>query len=118
MSKIKSNGRSTVQELKKKFKAVFLHYTKKEDGTVKTTAFLVEENAVHVGVSLFSNRGDQFNKSRGRQMALGRAEHAYNVSVGTETSRQTHASRRQELSFTIVTKNGETVDNLVESLLK
>jgi len=116
--KITSNGRSTVLQLKEKFKSVFLHYKKMEDGSVRTTAFLVSENAVHVGVSLFSNRGDAWNKSRGRQMALGRAEYAFNVFSGKEQARKSHASRRQELNFTVVAKGEETIDSIVESLLK
>lgn len=118
MSKITSNGRSTVVQLKKKFKSVFLNYKKFEDGTVRTTAFLVGENFVHIGVSRFSNRGDSWNKSRGRQMALGRAEYAANVYAGTESLRDSHSTRREELSFTIVAKGDQTVDSIVESLLK
>jgi hypothetical protein len=118
MSKVTNNGRSSVQDLKKKYKSVFLNYKKYEDGTVRTTAFLVSENAVHVGVSKFSNRGDQFNKSRGRYMALGRAEYAANVFEGSESQRGSHTTRREELCFTIVAKDGQTVDSIVESLIK
>lgn len=117
MSKVTSNGRSTVPELKKTFKSVFLNYKKLEDGKIKTTAFLVTESAVHVGVSLFSNRGDQFNKSRGRQMALGRAEYAFNVFSGTESLRESHASRREELCFTINASEKQSVDDIVKYLL-
>jgi hypothetical protein len=118
MSKIVSNGRSTIPQLKKKFKKVFLNYKKLEDGKIQSTAFLVGENCVHVGVSMFSNRGDNFNKSRGRQMALGRAEYAFNVYSGTESLRPSHSKRQQELSFTIVASGESTVDSIVESLLK
>jgi hypothetical protein len=100
------------------FNKVFLNYKKFEDGTIRTTAYLVSENSVHVGVSLFSNRGDNFNKSRGRQMALGRAEYAFNVYSGTESSRDSHGKRREELSFTVLASNGQTVADIVESLLK
>jgi len=116
--KITSNGRSSITQLKSSFKKVFLSYQKSEDGSIKTTAFLVTENSVHVGVSLFSNRGDMFNKSRGRQMALGRAEYAFNVYSGKEQSRKSHESRRQELSFTILAAEGKTIESIVESLLK
>jgi hypothetical protein len=120
MSKIVSNGRSTIPQLKLKFKKVFLNYKKLEDGRIRSTAFLVSENTVHVGVSMFSNRGDNFNKSRGRQMALGRAEYAFNVYSGTEALRPSHsdAKRRQELSFTIVASGETTIESIVESLLK
>ena len=118
MSKIVSNGRSSYPQLKTKFKKVFLSYKKLEDGSVRSTAYLISENTVHVGVSLFSNRGDTFNKSRGRQMALGRAEYAYNVYSGTESARDSHSKRRQELSFTIVASGESTVESIVESLLK
>ena len=118
MSKIVSNGRSSIPQLKTKFKKVFLNYKKFEDGSIRSTAFLVGENCVHVGISMFSNRGDNFNKSRGRQMALGRAEYAFNVFSGTESVRDSHSKRRQELSFTIVAKGDQTIESIVESLLK
>jgi hypothetical protein len=115
--KIVSNGRSTIPQLKERFKKVFLNYKKFEDGSIQSTAFLVSENCVHVGVSMFSNRGDNYNKSRGRQMALGRAEYAFNVYSGKETARASHTKRRQELSFTIVASTENTVEKIVESLL-
>lgn len=114
--KITSNGRSSYPQLRSQFSKVFLSYRKSEDGSIKTTAFIVSENAVHVGVSLFSNRGDNFNKSRGRQMALGRAELAFNVYSGKETARS--SKRRQELTFTILASSEQSVDSIVESLLK
>lgn len=116
--KVTSNGRSTISQLKQNFKKVFLNYKKNEDGSIKTTAFLITENSVHIGVSLFSNRGDVFNKSVGRQMALGRAEYAFNVFSGKESSRKSHESRRQELSFTVLASNEKTIESIVESFLK
>jgi hypothetical protein len=118
MSKITSNGRSSYSQLRSQHQKVFLSYKKQEDGSIRTTAFIVSENAVHVGVSLFSNRGDTFNKSRGRQMALGRAELAFNVYSGKEAARASHLKRRQELNFTIVASSENTVDSIVDSLLK
>ena len=116
--RITSNGRSSISQLKQNFKKVFLHYKKNDDGSVKTTAFLVTENSVHIGVSLFSNRGEMFNKSRGRQMALGRAEYAFNVYSGKERSRKSHETRRQELSFTVVSSSEKTIESIIESFLE
>ena len=78
----------TVEDLRQEFDKVKLHYATEErvvnnsEHPVKiikvTRAGLVKDNKVFVGISECDFR-DQFNKSLGRQIALGRAIYSYNV---------------------------------------
>ena len=115
--KITSNGRRSYAELKKSFEKVFVKYDKNTDGTVRTTGLLVRDGVVHVGVSLFSNRTYQFSKSKGRNMALGRAEHAANVFHGVETTRESKDRRREELSYSIISTEEKPVDTIIAEFL-
>lgn len=111
--KVTNNGRSTYNQLKNSFERVFVTYQRNDDGTAKTTALLVQDGIVHVGVSKHSNRTYQFSKSKGRNMALGRAELAYNVFNETERPRNSKANRREELSYSIVSNENQTVDDIL-----
>lgn len=118
--KIKHNGRSTYQELKDKFDKVVLKYTDNEDGTTRTTAVLVEEesNTVHVGVAKHSNRTFNFSKTKGRNMALGRAELAANVYHGVEGYREdTAKKRREDLSYSVDADSDEDVSDIINSIV-
>lgn len=115
--KVTSNGRSSLPQLREKFEKVYLKYDRYEDGTAKVTAALVFDGVVHVGVSKFSNRTYNFSKTKGRAMALGRAELAANVYHGVETLRQSQNSRREELSFSILTSSANTTENILSSVL-
>jgi hypothetical protein len=115
--KVTSNGRSTLPQLHEKFEKVYLKYDKTEDGTAKVTAALVHDGIVHIGVSKFSNRTYNFSKTKGRAMALGRAELAANIFYGVETVRQSKEKRREELSFSIKATDQSSVDDIVTSFL-
>ena len=115
--KVTGNGRQSYPELRKSFEKVHVKYDKHEDGTVRTTGILVRDGVVHVGVSLFSNRTYQFSKSKGRNMALGRAEHAANVFHGIETVRESKEKRREELSYSIISTEDKTVDAIITEFL-
>lgn len=115
--KVTSNGRLSYNELKAKFEKVFVTYTHNEDGTGRTTALLIQDGVVHVGVSKFSNRTYQFSKSKGRNMALGRAELAANVFHGVEETRESKINRREELSYSIQSTEDQTVDQIVSLYL-
>lgn len=111
--KVTSNGRSSYNDLKSKFEKVFVTYQFNNDGTGRTTALLVQDGVVHVGVSKFSNRTYQFSKSKGRSMALGRAELAANVFHGVEETRLSKEGRREELSYSVQSSEEQTVENIV-----
>lgn len=114
--KVTSNGRSSLPQLREKFQKVYLKYDKNEDGTARVTAALVRDGVVHIGISKFSNRTYNFSKTKGRAMALGRAELAANVFYQTELARTSANSRREELSFSIKTSNTDTtVDDVIQS---
>ena len=117
--KVTSNGRSSFPELKEKFEKVYLKYDRNEDGTAKVTAAIVHDGIVHIGVSKFSNRTYNFSRTKGRAIALGRAELAANVFYGVESTRLSKASRREELSFSIQTSQGsrEELDTVLTSFL-
>lgn len=115
--RVTSNGRSSIPQLQEKFEKVYLKYDRNEDGTAKVTAALVLDGVVHIGISKFSNRTFNFSKTKGRAMALGRAELAANVYYGTETLRYSQNKRREELSFSIQTSPANTVDNVLVSFL-
>ena len=115
--KVTSNGRSTLPQLHEKFEKVYIKYDRNEDGTAKVTAALINDGVVHIGISKFSNRTYNFSKTKGRAMALGRAELAANVFYGVETSRSSKNARREELSFSVHSSSETTPTDIVTSFL-
>ena len=116
--KIKSNGRSTLPQLNEKFDKVIIKYDYDKDGTVKTTALLIDNDdhgILHIGVSKFSNRTFNFSKSKGRIMALGRAELSYNIYNNIEAVRLSKDSRREELSYSISANEAHTTDDILKN---
>ena len=84
-----------LEDLKKQFDRVVLFHSTK---TIKRTiAILVKGNVAFVGVSKCADE-DMFSRRRGRQIALGRALFAYEVSLGKEQER-TITKRSEVLSF-------------------
>jgi hypothetical protein len=114
--KVTSNGRSTLPELQEKFEKVYIKYDRSEDGTARTTAILVNDGVAHVGVSKFSNRTFNFSRTKGRSMALGRAELSANIFYGLETQRESKLKRREELSFSIQTNSQEELEGVITSI--
>ena len=114
--RVTSNGRSTLPQLHEKFEKVYIKYDRAENGPATVTALLVNGGNVHVGVSKFSNRTFNFSKTKGRAMALGRAELAANIFNGTETIRESKNKRREELSFSIKTENQQQLQSTITSL--
>lgn len=110
---ITKNGRKDYLTLKKSFERVIVKHEYGKGGTVRTTALLVQDGIVHVGVSKFSNRGLQFSKSKGSLTALGRAELAANILHGVEVVRKSKEKRREELSYSLISTNENTVDNIL-----
>jgi hypothetical protein len=115
--KVTSNGRSTLSELQDKFNKVYIKYNKNQNGTATVIAALVSNNVVHIGISKFSNRTYNFSKSKGRAIALGRAELAYNIYKNIEFTRSSKHKRRQELSFSIMATSDNSVENIVDAFV-
>ena len=111
------NGRSNYKELKEKYEKVIIRHNLSEDGTARTTCFLVTGDRIFVGVSKFSNRTFNFSKKKGRVTAQGRAEHSHDVFLGKTTEREDHKKRREELSYVLTPKSGSTTDELLDNLL-
>ena len=116
-TKVSDNGRKSYPELKESFEKVIVKHQHFNGGTARTTAILVQDGIVHVGVSKYSNRTFQFSKSKGQNAALGRAEHSANVFHGVEKARVSKDKRREELSFSIVATEGNSVDDIIISLI-
>lgn len=110
---ITKNGRKDYSTLKKSFERVLVKHEYGKGGQIRTTALLVQDGIVHVGVSKFSNRGLQFSKSKGSLTALGRAELAANILHGVETVRQSKEKRREELSYSLISTDENSVSNIV-----
>lgn len=85
--------------------------------TATTTCVLVDGNEVFIGVSKFSNRTFNFSKKKGRAIAQGRAEHAFNVFNGDATKRVSQEKRREELSYIVIGTSENPVENILEGLL-
>ena len=84
-----------MNELKKQFDKIYIRHEKGEDGKGgRSEAILVKDGNVFGGVSLCHGE-DQFNKSLGRQVAIGRALHAMDVFQGKKPARR----RRLEIAF-------------------
>lgn len=111
-----SNGRKSFSELKKSFEKVIVKHEYLTGGQVRTTAILVQDGIVHVGISKFSNRGLTFSKSKGSFAALGRAELAANIMHGIEAPRKSKDKRREELSFSVFSSEEISVDDIITSL--
>lgn len=114
---VEKNGRKNYSELKESFEKVIVKHEYQEGGRVRTTALLVQDGIVHVGISKFSNRGLTFSKSKGSQAALGRAELAANIMHGVETTRKSKAKRREELSYSVFSSDEQSVDDIITSFI-
>jgi hypothetical protein len=114
MSKVTKNGRHSYEELFDLYDKVYIrHNYNKEDGTARTTCLLVNENVVHVGVAKFSNRTFNFSKTKGRNMAQGRAEIAASVFNGEIEVRESKEKRREELSYSVIASQELSVEEIV-----
>ena len=122
--KVTNNGRKSLPELNEMFDKVIIRYftntvTDKhnvEKEVVKTMVALVSGINVHIGVSKWSNRGLLYSKTKGRAIAMGRAEIAFNNYKSTETPREAHYSGTDPLAYSAVIKD-PTVKNIVQSFL-
>jgi len=77
-----------VKALKEKFDRVLLNHEMGKNGKGgKTSAILVLNGMAFGGVSI-CHRKEQFNRALGRQIALGRALHAYHVVTGGKPERK------------------------------
>ena len=111
------NGRTDYEGLREKYDRVHIRHTLSEDGTARTLCLLTLDNSVFVGVARFSNRTFSFSKKKGRAIAQGRAEHAFNVFNGDATKRVSQEKRREELSYIIIGTDENPVDSILESFL-
>lgn len=75
--------------LKSKFDKVFVRHERTESGFGgRTVVHLVKDEHVFIGYALCHN-DDQFNRHKGRQIAIGRALHAFGVHAGDKDARDT-----------------------------
>lgn len=111
------NGRLTYEELRKEYEKVIIRHHLNDDGTARTTCFLVRGGHVFVGVAKFSNRTFNFSRKKGRAIAQGRAEHAHDVFSGKAVPRESALKRREELSFTISSSEGYSVESILSDFL-
>lgn len=123
--RVTDNGRKSLPELNEMFDKVIIRYypstSIEKDGadkeTIKTIVALVNGNTVHVGVSKWSNRGLQYSKTKGRAMAMGRAEIAFNNSKKIEGVREAHYSGIDPLAYTTTISGEPTLRNIIDSLI-
>ena len=73
---------SSLKQLREQFTKVLIRYTNKS-----CTVMLVDGLNVYKGKS-HCHESDNFNRKLGRTIALGRAEHAFNVLNGTKEGRE------------------------------
>lgn len=112
-----SNGRRTYEQLRQEYERVYIRHQQNKDGTAKTSCLLVLENVVFIGVAKFSNRALSFSRKKGRVIAQGRAELAFDVFFGKTPPRASKEKRREELSFTIKATTNNTVQDIIDSFL-
>lgn len=121
--KVTDNGRKSLNELQEMFDKVIIRYfpgtvidekTGEEREVVKTMVALVNGTNVHFGVSKWSNRGLKYSKTKGRAMAMGRAEIAFNNFKELENPREAHYSGVDPLAYT-TTINDPTVKNIIST---
>ena len=117
MSSKLENGRSSYEELKRKYERVLIKHVREEDGTARSICLLVSGGKVHVGLAKFSDRGDSFQRSKGRIIAQGRAELAASVDAGETIPRVSLQKRREELSFTITASEHITVQEVINNFI-
>ena len=102
--------KSDLDKLKVTFDGVFIkHHTENNPalmiGTIKalTCVALVKDKKVYVGISACDHQ-DQFNRKKGRLIAVGRAMHEYKLDIGIDLPRSSDFYRQSSsfpLSFTI-----------------
>lgn len=123
--RVTNNGRKTLPELNEMFDKVVVRYypttvfdkTGVKRDAIKTIVALVMGNTIHVGVSKWSNRGYQYSKTKGRAMAMGRAEIAFNNHKDIEHPREAHYSGADPLAYTAAINGEPTLRNIVDSLI-
>jgi hypothetical protein len=111
------NGRATYTELKEQYEKVIIRHDIHDEGTARTTCFLVKGGNIFVGIAKFSNRTFNFSRKKGRAIAQGRAEHAVNVFLGKATKRVSQEKRREELSYIIFSTEDNTVEDILSNFL-
>ena len=109
------NGRNTYEQLKSQFDRTLIRHDRSDDGTARTTCLLVSGNNVYVGIAKFSNRTFNFSKKKGRAIAQGRAEHAFNVFTGETSRRTSQETRREQLSYTVSTNDSTELQSVIDS---
>lgn len=111
------NGRATYEELREQYERVIIRHNVNDDGTARTTCFLVRDGTIFVGVSKFSNRTFNFSRKKGRAIAQGRAEHAVSVFSGETNKRESQEKQREELSFSIKSSENNPVSDILDNYL-
>jgi len=122
--KVVDNGRMSLTELNEIFDKVIIRYFHEEitdkqgnkKDVVKTMVALVNGTNVHIGVSKWSNRGFLYSKTKGRAMAMGRAEIAFNNFQSIESPREAHYSGIDPLAYS-TTVLEPTTKNIIQSFL-
>lgn len=119
--RVTDNGRKSLPELQEMFDKVIIRYfpgtavdkkSGEEKEVIKTMVALVSGTTVHFGVSKWSNRGFRYSKTKGRAMAMGRAEIAFNNHKEVERPREAHYSGVDTLAYTITVQD-PTVKNII-----
>lgn len=88
-------GNMSLENLKQQFDRVALKHIMEED-TPRTIAVLSKGNERFVGIS-YCHDNDQFNRRRGREIAINRALHQYKVFAGEKLARNPENYRVQAL---------------------
>lgn len=121
--RVTDNGRKSLTELQEMFDKVIIRYfpgtavdekTGEEREVVKTMVALVNGTTVHFGVSKWSNRGLRYSKTKGRAMAMGRAEIAFLNFKDVETPREAHYKGVDPLAYTTNVAD-PTVKNIISA---
>lgn len=123
--RVTDNGRKSLEELKEMFDKVIIKYYPGTDvdkygderDTMKTVVALVAGNTVHVGVSKWSNRGLLYSKTKGRAMAMGRAEIAFNNFRNIESPREAHYEGASRLAYSTTVSGEPTPRNVIGALV-
>ncbi len=121
--KVTDNGRKSLPELRELFDRVIIRYYPGKDvgkngverETMKTIVALLDGKNVHIGVSKWSNRGLLYSKTKGRAMAMGRAEIAFNSYKSIESPRDAHRCGNDLLAYTVPVEGEATVHNIIKS---
>ena len=113
-----------VDTLKETFDQVYLKHHIDHENTAElagmTCAALVKGNTVFIGVSLCDSR-DNFNRTRGRQIALGRALYEYRKATDTKFRPRKSDIKRETnelpLCFKVETNSPDDVHEVVKRVV-